>query len=92
MASITFTREGQTATATPALEGDPVICGDNPFAWDLRDALIDTHYGSWLPRVGIDTPVYNVCAAAFACGADIVSTRNDADTEFPFASFLRSFG
>lgn len=46
MASITFTREGQTATATPALEGDPVIYGDNPFAWELRDALSDTHYGS----------------------------------------------
>jgi len=84
MSSLTFTRDGVAVTATPMPEGDPILTGDDQFASELRAAFHDSNEGSWLPPMDEDAPVFNLCAAAQACGADRVSTAADDDVPFPF--------
>jgi len=52
-------------------------------------SLVDSD--PWLPNTDESTPLYNLCAAAELCGADMVSTSADDVTAIPadLDSFLR---
>lgn len=82
--SLTFTREGAVITATPVLEGSPVLAGDELFVNDMENALNTPCTDPWFPPNEEDTPVFNLCAAALVCGADRVGENADTDAPFPF--------
>lgn len=82
--SLTFTREGASAVATPVLDGMPVIVGDELFVTDMLNVLSGQCADPWFPPNDEETPVFNLCAAAVVCGADYVSTDTDTDVPFPF--------
>ncbi len=90
-ATVTFTRDGLSVTATPLLEGEPLITGDTCFAAELTSAMSLVDSDPWLPNTDESTPLYNLCAAAELCGADMVSTSADDVTAIPadLDSFLR---
>lgn len=83
-ATLTFTRDGVSVTATPVLGGEPVLTGDAQLIAEMEDSLNELSADTWLPFNDAHTPVFNLCAAAMVCGADTVSTVDDADTPFPF--------
>jgi len=80
--SLTFTREGAVVTATPVLEGVPVIVGDKQLVTDMESALSTKCADPWFPPNDEETPVFNLCTAAMVCGADCLGT--DTGTDIPF--------
>jgi len=81
---LTITRGASVVTVAPSLTDEPELLGDENFATELTVSAASRRALPWLPHNSDDTPVFNLCAAAFACGADVVGTPASDSIEFTF--------